>query len=73
MLSGIQQNKLDRIRQAIRAELLKCNQSATPILCNKVSTKKGYAEVEELVLKRCIAHRLTPAEIVGELESELAE
>lgn len=65
--------KLELLRAEIRKELLKCNTSATPKLCNMVSTKKGYAEAEKLVLQRCLTHILTPYEVVGELESELNE
>lgn len=72
-LNGLQQQKLDKLRLAIKAELAKCKRGATPNICSQIKTAKGFAYVLNEVTKRCIIHRMTPYEVIGLYESELNE
>lgn len=72
-LNGIQQNKLDKLRAIIRKEILSCNSGATPNICQMTKTKKGYLQVEEVIIKRCLQNLSTPNTEIGLYESELAD
>ncbi|TNE80826.1 MAG: hypothetical protein EP332_06300 [Bacteroidetes bacterium] len=72
-LNGTQQTKLNLLRKAILSELMNCNETANPNLCQRISTKKGYTEVEAIILARVLKRQENPSIIIGELESEFAE
>ena len=72
-LNGLQQTQLQRLRLAIRKELDKCDKSITPNLCALIADPKGYADIQDIILRRVLTNKVTPYVVIGELESEQNE
>ena len=64
-MNDIAQNKktIQDVKNVLSQYLKHCNEKRTPYVCNLKSTKEGYKEVEDFVLRVIACHNHTLVEI----------
>lgn len=72
MLTGPQQENMNKIRLAVQQALSGISKAAMPTVLDRIQTPEGYAEIEALCIKWCCRDRLTPRQVLPEIESELS-
>lgn len=60
----------DKVRQAIKTALDKCDSAKTPYVCNLKSTKEGYLRLESQIIGIMIKNDFTPSEAIAHIENE---
>lgn len=58
------------LRQEILKQLKKVTRANSPAIWQQIQNPEGYARIESLVVQRVISHRLVPAAVIPQLETE---
>lgn len=61
----------DELRLEIKRHLDKCNSEALPKVFERISSKDGYRQIEDMVIRMMVKEQITPGPAIAQLESEL--
>lgn len=66
---------MENIENELRTEIYNSLKNVTkencPNIWNRIQTKKGYAQIEEMIINMVINDHITPSSCIPQIESEL--
>ncbi|MBQ21701.1 MAG: hypothetical protein CMD31_13180 [Flavobacteriales bacterium] len=68
----MKENKLSELKALIREELKDCDNNKWPHVCELQSTEKGYARIEEMIIRYAAKEAMPIGSAIALIEQELA-
>ena len=68
----MKKNNLNELKELIREELKDCDDKKWPYVCEMQSTEKGYARIEEMIIRYAAKEAMPIGSAIALIEQELA-
>jgi hypothetical protein len=68
----MKENQLSELKALIREELKDCDNNKWPHVCELQSTEKGYARIEEMIIRYVAKEAMPIGSAIALIEQELA-
>lgn len=65
-------NNLNELKELIKEELKDCDDNKWPHVCEMQSTEKGYARIEEMIIRYVAKEAMPIGSAIALIEQELA-
>lgn len=67
-----EKNSLNELKELIKEELKDCDTTKWPFVCEMQSTEKGYARIEEMIIRYVAKEAMPIGSAIALIEQELA-